>query len=95
MKLFSFLKKEKKEPERPQLNREQQMSKDNAIRLHKIRISNLNDEFEELASKLEIVEANFDQPQAKRDKSSDTIIRRMSLLKYDIEVREGLVKWLS
>ena len=95
MKLFSFLKKEKKEPERPQLNREQQMSKDNAIRLHKIRISNLNDEFEELASKLEIVEANFDQPQAKRDKSSDTIIRRMSILKYEIEIREGLVKWLS
>jgi hypothetical protein len=95
MKLFSFLKKDKKEPEKPRLNREQQMSKDNAIRLHKIRISNLNDEFEELASELEIVEANFDQPQAKRDKSSDTIIRRMSILKYEIEIREGLVKWLS
>ena len=95
MKLFSFLRKDKKEPERPKLNREQQMAKDGAIRQHKIRISNLSDEFEQLSAKLEVVESDFDVPKTKREKHSDTIIRRMSLLKYEIEIREGLVKWLS
>lgn len=95
MKLFSFLKKDKKEPERPKLNREQQMAKENAIRLHKIRISNLNDEFEELSAKLEEAESDFDMNKTKREKDSDTLIRRMSMLKYEIEIREGLVKWLS
>lgn len=95
MKLFNFLKKEKKETPRPKLNREQQMVKENAIRLHKIRIENLNNEFEELSAKLEIVESDFDMNKTKREKDSDTLIRRMSLLKYEIEIREGLVKWLS
>ena len=100
MKLFSFIKKEekepeKKEPEKPQLSREQKMVKENAIRLHKIKITNLNTELEELSTKLELIESDFDISQSKREKESDTIIRRISLLKYEIETREGLVKWLS
>jgi len=95
MRLFKFLKKDKKEPVRKKLNREQQLAKTNAIRLHKIRISNLNDEFEELSLKLESISSDFDLPQAKRDKESDTVIRRMSILKNEIDIREGLVKWLS
>jgi len=95
MRLFKFLKKDKKEPVRKKLNREQQLAKANAIRLHKIRISNLNDEFEELSLKLESISSDFDLPQAKRDKESDTVIRRMSILKNEIDIREGLVKWLS
>ena len=95
MKLFSFLKKDKEEAKRVKLSREHQMVKEGAIRLHKIRISNLNDEFEQLSTKLESVESDFDTTKSKREKDSDTIIRRMSLLKYEIEIREGLVKWLS
>ena len=52
-------------------------------------------EFEQLSAELENVESAFDVPKAKREKDSDTIIRRMSLLKYEIEIREGLVRWLS
>jgi len=44
---------------------------------------------------LEIVESNFDESRIKREKDSDTLIRRITLLKYEIEIREGLVKWLS
>lgn len=95
MGFFRSSKKEKKEPEKPKLSREHQMAKENAIRLHKIRISNLSNEFEELSSMLEIVESNFDESRIKREKDSDTLIRRMTLLKYEIEIREGLVKWLS
>ena len=66
------------------------------IRAHvSLRISNLNDEFEELSSKLKEVESDFDSSKSKREKESDTVIRRMSILKYEIEIREGLVKWLS
>lgn len=95
MKLFKFIKKDKKELERPKLTREQQLAKVNAVRLHKVRISNLNDEFEQLSTELEEIESNLDMSKTKREKDSDTIIRRMSLLKYEIEIREGLVKWLS
>ena len=95
MKLFKFIKKDKKEPKRPKLTREQKLVKENAIRLHKIRINNLSEEFEELSTKLEKVESDFDMNRSKREKESDTIIRRMSILEYEIEIREGLVKWLS
>ena len=71
------------------------MSKSQAIQSHKNRIANLSDEIEQLTLDLESVESDFDVPKAKRHRDSDSTIRRMSLLKYEIEIREGLIKWLS
>lgn len=94
MKLFKFLKKEEKvEIEKPkQLDR---LAVDNAIRQHQGKIDNLNEELIELTNNLEFIELDFNAPKAKREKDSDTIIRRMSIIKYEIEIRKGLVKWLS
>ena len=96
MKLFKFFKKEEEvKPEKPKLTSIQKLAKTNAIRLHNIRIENLNTEIEELSARLEKIESNFDSPRASKEKESDMIIRRMSLLKYEIEIREGLIRWLS
>lgn len=95
MKLLDFFKKSKKEAEKPKLTSQQKMVREGAIRLHRIRIENLSEEFEELSAKLESLESDFGIPRTLKEKESDLIIRRMSLLKYEIEIREGLVKWLS
>ena len=71
------------------------MSKIYALNLLLNLIENLHDEFEMLSAKLERIESDFDNPKAVKEKDSNNIIRRMSLLKYEIEIREGLVKWLS
>lgn len=95
MRLLNFLKRNKKEEKKPVLSREHKLAKENAIKQHKIRISNLSDEFERLSADLEKVEGNLDIPQSQRTKESDTLIRRITLIRYEIEVREGLIKWLS
>ena len=95
MRLLDLFKKSKKEPERIKLTDHQRTIKEGAIRLHKVRIENLNEEFEGLSAKLEKIESVFDVPRSFKEKESDLIIRRMSLLKHEIEIREGLVKWLS
>ena len=95
MKLLNFLKKKKEVPKRPVLSKVHQMAKASAIFSHKNRVSNLNDEFKQLSLDLESIESDFDTPRTKKQKNTDTIIRRMSILKYEIEIREGLIKWLS
>ena len=95
MKLLNFLKKKKEEPKKPPLSKEHQMVKSQAIQSHRNRVTNLEREFEQLSLNLESIESDFDAPRSKKQKDSDTIIRRMSTLKYEIEIREGLIKWLS
>ena len=93
---FNFIKKkEVKTTPKRELTREQSLSKASAIRSHKIRIDNLKDELNCMYEDLEAIESDFDSPRSKNSKISDTIIRRMTLIKYEIEIREGLVKWLS
>ena len=95
MKLLNFLKKKKEVPKRPVLSKEHQMTKSHAIQSHRNRVINLEREFEQLSLDLESIESDFDAPRTKKQKESDTTIRRMSILKYEIEIREGLIKWLS
>lgn len=95
MKLFNFLKRNKEEIRKPILSREHRLTKENAIRQHENRINNISEEFEVLSNKLEGIEGDFNIPQSSKAKESDSIIRKMSLIKYEIEIREGLVKWLS
>lgn len=95
MRLFDIFKKKKEAPKLPKLTREQQLSKSNAIQQHRNRINNLNEEFEQRSAELESLESNYDIPKSQKQKTSDILIRRMTLLRYEIEIREGLLKWLS
>ena len=95
MKLFDWLRKQKDAPKKPTLSKEQQMAKSQAIQSHRNRITNLNKEFEQLSLKLESIELDFDAPRSKKQKDSDNTIRRMSMIKYETEIREGLITWLS
>jgi len=97
MKLFNFLKKEKekKEVKTSVLSTEQRLNKQYAIRQHMSRVENLTIELNELSERLEFIESNFETPYPKRSRDSDNIIHRISIIKNEIEIREGLIRWLS
>ncbi len=66
-----------------------------AIVRHNKRISNLNDELEGLESDLRTLESDLDIISKDKRDSSNVMIRRIVLIKYEVGVREELVKWLS
>jgi len=92
MKLF---KRKSKEPEREELSPNQKQAKEHAVMFHKKRIANLEEELVKISSELETSELDVSLTKNAREKLSDTAIRRMSIIKYEIEIREGLIKWLS
>ena len=95
MKLFNFLRKKEEAPKKPTLTADQKVAKGVAITKHRRRIRNLSEELEQISNKLESVESDFNKTRNEREKESDAIIRRMTFIKYEIEIREGLTKWLS
>lgn len=95
MKLFNIFKKQKEELKKVPLTDEQKISKTLAIERHKKRVINLNEEFEQLSNRLETLDLDTNLTKVEREKSSDSIIRRMSFIRYEVEIREGLIKWLS
>jgi len=73
---------------------EEKINKKNVKTRHNNRISNLKNEYEVLSRKLKDVELDVDMAKSEKDKSSDRLIRRMTLLRYEINIREELVRWL-
>ena len=95
MKLLKFIKRDKEAPKRKPLTDDQKVAKGVAITRHRRRIRNLNEELEQISNKLEVTETDFNGTRNEREKESDRIIRRMTFIKYEVEIREGLIKWLS
>lgn len=95
MKLFNPFKKKDEVSKKVSLTKAQRMVKVSAIRKHRNRIYNLENEIKDLTSKLKSLETDLSPSRQNIDKTSDNIIRRMSLLKYEIDIREGIIKWLS
>lgn len=87
-----FKKKEKPMVTMPVLQRS---TINQAIDSHRRRISNLQEEVDDLSVTLRTISIDIAMPRSKKEKSSDTIIKRMAILKYEIGVREDLIKWLS
>ena len=75
-------------------NHEQKVNKKNIEDRYRIRISNLTEEFEKLSRQLRSTELDLDVTKVEKVKLSDRLIRRMTLLKNEIDIREGLLKWL-
>ena len=95
MKLFSMFKKKEEIKKEVKLTENQKRDKESAIRRHKKRLDNLNEELLSLSNSLEMLESNYDMTKVEKEKESDNLIRRMSIIRYEIDIREGLVKWLS
>lgn len=95
MDLFKVFRRKKEPIKRKELTAEQKIAKAVAIIKHRTRVANLNKELEQISNTLEMTELDFDSTKTEREKKSDTIIRRITLLKYEIDIREGLIKWLS
>ena len=96
MRIFDFFKKKEEEiPRMPGLTFDQKNAKTAAIASHKKRVLNLREELEQISRNLKSVEINFDRTRNERKEESNNIIRRMTFLKYEIDIREGLIEWLS
>ena len=61
---------------------------------HQHRIDNLLDESEILNDELKTIERDEDMLKSKKAKASDTIIQRLTFIKYELDIRENLVSWL-
>lgn len=66
-----------------------------AIIRHQKRIDNLAEELHQISKQLVFVESNPELTKNEREKQSDNLIRRITLIKYEIDIREDLIKWLS
>lgn len=95
MKLLSVFKRQKEEPKRRQLTDDQRFVKLHAIDNHEKRITNLNEEFERLSNKLENSSIDIAMTKIEREKFTDRIVRRMAIIRYEIDIRRELTKWLS
>lgn len=86
---MKWFKKEKVKQEKYPVPRVPSMTQ--AISHHENRINNLRDEFESLSSVIHNIEVVSNKP----NKEIDTAIFRMCLIKYEVDIREDLLKWLS
>ena len=89
--MFKFLRKKKK---KPTLTPTQKMNRQLVTRRHESRIENLKDELGKIGRELERIELDMEMPKSVKAKQSDLIIKRMSLVDYEIGIRENLLKWL-
>jgi hypothetical protein len=89
------MKKKEEKAVEVKLSDEQKSTRQYAISLHSRRIDNLKAEFSRLSLELEKVELDSTSPRQLREKNSDTLIRRMTIIEYEIKIREGLIRWLS
>jgi hypothetical protein len=72
----------------------QKLQRASAILRHKRIATNLKNEYEVLAYQLRDAETDEDVPRSEREKVSDRIIARMTMLKHEIDIREELLQWL-
>ena len=88
--LKMFRRREKKQINKPVKDANNLQS----IQHHKTRVENLSNEFEQLSDELKVLELDTERPRSTRNKEVDKVIFRMAIIKYEIDIREGLLKWL-
>jgi len=64
------------------------------IQKHKIRIGNLEEELEVCLANLKTLHLDNEMPSSMINKKSSAIITRMTFIKYEIGIREDIIKWL-
>ena len=91
MDIFKIFKNKKKtvinNPPKGMLNMQ-------AIQHHKIRIDNLLEELYIKTEELKEMHKDDVTPKSIRIKKIDRAVFRMSIIKYEISTRKGLLKWL-
>ena len=65
-----------------------------AIQKHKTRIENLEEELEICLSNLKTLHLDNEMPSSMINKEANAIIVRMTFIKYELGIREDLIKWL-
>jgi len=78
----------------PVKKKEKSMNVVSAIQRHKTRISNLEDELEICIINLKGLHTDSEIPSSILSKEASVIIARMTFIKYELGIREDLVKWL-
>lgn len=94
MSIFDTLKKNKSQLEEPKNVTKVTYNITQAIQHHKVRIDNLTDEFETLSDKLKVLQSDVEKPKGVKNKEMDGIIFRMTIIKYEVDIRGDLLKWL-
>ena len=90
MNFLDLFKREKKTEDTLEEKTTKKIAKDR----HSARVVNLRDELEQLSNALVETELSTAVTRSEKEKQSDKMIRRMALIRYEIDIREGLLKWL-
>lgn len=90
MSFLDLFKREKKTEDTLEEKTTKKIAKDR----HSARVANLRDELEQLSNALVETELSTAVTRSEKEKQSDKMIRRMALIRYEIDIREGLLKWL-
>jgi len=75
--------------------REKKISNLRTLTKHESRLKSLKDEFELLSFNLAKLETDENLHNTEKVKQSDHIIKRLVFLKYEIDIREDLISWLT
>jgi hypothetical protein len=65
-----------------------------AVQKHKTRISNLEEELEICVCNLKALHSDSEIPVSIINKEANAMITRMTFIKYELGIREDLIKWL-
>ena len=90
MSFLDLFKREKKTEDTLEEKTTKKIAKDR----YSARVVNLRDELEQLSNALVETELSTAVTRSEKEKQSDKMIRRMALIRYEIDIREGLLKWL-
>lgn len=94
MGILSIFRRKKESVVEVKKSPEQELNGKNVALKHIKRINNLNAELEVIMREEKENESNLEITKAEKDKTSSRLIRRMTLIKYEVGIREELLQWL-
>lgn len=95
MTILDFLRRKKGADEVKVKRTPEQISNITQVKArHQHRIDNLLDEAQTLSNKLTIIEEDENMQKSLKTKTSDMIVQRLTLIKYEVGIRENLISWL-
>lgn len=94
MAIFGLKKKKQEEEKETNIIAVKQRRDVVSSHRHEARVENLRNELVRLSNRLGLVEVDSIMTKTDKDKCIDSIVKRMTFIRYEIDIREGLLKWL-
>lgn len=95
MGLLDIFRKSQKEESKRIITDDQAKAVKLAIANHKTRVENLREQMTLLGKEIEHTHLDISVTTSERNKKIHSLVRRVTLIRYELEIREELIRWLS